>query len=133
MVRFNLPAKAQCQGNPRLRPYASVYISGTGDLTDGYWLITSANHTFTLKGDHEVELSIVTDGIGNTRQTPFRKRDASLVGLIDLGYALANMGKVSNMFTLNSVKLSNSRGPIIKQGDQGFKRVSTVWLSTRKG
>lgn len=132
MARFNLPATAQCQGNPRLHPYSSVYISGTGDLTDGYWLITQAHHTFTLHGDHEVDLHIVTDGIGSTRQTPFRKRDASTVGLVDLVYALANKGKVSNAFTLNSVKLK-STSPVVKQGNQGFKRSATLWQSTRKG
>ena len=132
MARFNLPANAQCQGNPKLRPYASVYISGTGELTDGYWIIFDAHHNFTVHGDHEVELHIRTDGVGRTQQTPFRKRDATTVGLVDLNYALENKGKVPNSFSLNSVKLKNY-SPVIKQGNQGFKRSPTLWQSTRKG
>jgi phage protein D len=132
MARFNLPAKAQAQGHPRLRPFASVYISGTGDLTDGYWFIRGAHHTFTLHGDHEVDLHLITDGIGSTMQTPFRKRDASTVGTVDLTHALENNGKVPNAFTWNSVRL-HSTAPVVKQGNQGFKRTNVLWKSTRKG
>jgi phage protein D len=132
IARFNLPANAQCQGNSKLRPYASVYISGTGELTDGYWLVYDAHHTFSVHGDHEVELSLRTDGIGKTRQTPFRKRDASTVGLVDLNYALENKGTIPNSFKLNSVRLKNY-SPIVNQGKQGFKRTPTLWQSIRKG
>lgn len=132
LARFNLPAKAQAQGNPKLRPYAAVYISGTGELTDGYWLITASNHTFTLQGDHEVDLDLVTDGIGSTKQTSFRKRDATAVGLVNLVNALQNKGKVPNSFALSSVRLKTV-APIINQGNQGFKRSPTLWQSTRKG
>jgi hypothetical protein len=109
-----------------------VYISGTGELTDGYWLITASSHTFTLQGDHEVDLDLVTDGIGGTKQTSFRKRDATAVGLVNLINALQNNGKVANSFALSSVRLKTV-APIVNQGNQGFKRSPTLWQSTRKG
>lgn len=132
MGRFKMPAHAQAQGDIRIRPHAAVYIGGTGELTDGYWLVEDVCHTFTLAGDHEVTLNLVTDGIGNTVQTPFRKRDASTVGTINLEHALNALGNVFNSFLPSSVRLHQPE-PVTNQGNQGFKRTPAVWRSTKMG
>jgi len=130
--RFKMPAQVQALGDVRLRPHATVYIGGTGDLTDGYWLIEDVHHTFNIHGEHEVLMNVVTDGIGETIQTPFRKRDTSTIGTINLEHALNRTTGVFNNFLPNSVRLQHS-APIVNQGNQGFKRTPSVWQSVRKG
>lgn len=128
--RFNMPATALCQGDYRIRPYGTVLIAGTGDLTDGYWLVNESRHMLHAVGDYEIELKLASDGTGNTAKTPFRKRDSSTVGLVDLNHALTTGGRVANHFPPSSVRLFSPE-KITKQGNQGYKRTPTAWKSAK--
>jgi hypothetical protein len=132
LARFNMPATAKAQGDPRLRPYGTVYVQGTGDSTDGYWVVMEVRHMLHQVGDYEVDLKLATDGTGDTSQTAFRKRSPDGLGTVDLNYALNQNGKVANNFSYSSVKLISPTS-IVRQGDQGAARISTTWTSTKKG
>lgn len=132
LARFNIPAKIQCQGDPRIRPFGTVFISGTGDLTDGFWVVREAHHMFHKIGDYQMEATIATDGVGSVKETTFRKRDASLSGTVNLEQALTNGGISAMYFSRDDVDLVYNKS-IVDQNDQGFLRSSTRWASTRRG
>lgn len=132
LARFNIPAKVQCQGDPRIRPFATVFISGTGDLTDGFWVVREAHHMFHKIGDYQMEATIATDGVGAAKETVFRKRDASSSGTVNLEQALTNGGISSMYFSREDVDLTFNK-TVVDQTDQGFLRSPTRWTSTRRG
>lgn len=126
MARFNLPAVVKGQGDPRIRPFGSVFISGTGNFTDGFWMVREAQHMFHAIGDYMVNLKIVTDGLGDTVQTPFRQRNTIGVGTIN-PEDIYNDGKIiTNFFDMDRVTLS-SADIIIKEGSQGYVRTPQSW------
>ena len=126
LARFNLPASAKCQGDPRIRPFGTVFISGTGNLTDGFWMVREAHHMFHQIGEYTLELKLATDGLGDTAETPFRTRPDTNVGTVNLEEALKNNGVPSLFFDLSSVTLV-SKSPMVKQGQQGFTKTPTKW------
>lgn len=63
-ARFSIPAKGAGQGDPRIAPYRTVEIQGTGDSTDGFWVITKAEHFLHLDGRYQVEFECMSDGLG---------------------------------------------------------------------
>ncbi len=126
LARFNLPATVRGQGDPRIRPFSTVFISGTGNLTDGFWVVKEAKHMFHKIGDYMIDLKIATDGLGDSLETSFRTRDASEVGLVNLEEAVKNNGISPLYFDMASVEL-NSTGMIVKEANQGYKKVIQKW------
>lgn len=127
LSRFSIPAKIKGQGDPRLRPFGTVYVSGTGNLTDGFWIINSVHHMFHQIGDYQVEMSVSTDGIGDTVvETPFRTRTETGQGTINLNEALINAGAAALAFTMESVKLTDYT-QYATESNQGYLRTPTRW------
>jgi len=125
LARFNLPASVHGQGDPRIRPFSTVFISGTGNITDGFWMVKEVRHMFHKIGDYVTELKIATDGLGRTVETSFRTRDPSNVGVLSSD-TLQN-GKIPTLyFSMDNVKLS-STDMIIKEGSQGFIKLPQQW------
>lgn len=126
--RFSLPANAKGQGDPRLMPFGTVLIKGTGELTDGYWLVKEVIHTLHRVGDYMATLNLLSDGLGNTKESVFRNRDNSARGSVNLNEALKNNGKQSGLFSENDAKAVFPYD-IVKIDDQGFNRTPAVWKS----
>ena len=125
LARFNLPASIHGQGDPRIRPFATAFISGTGNLTDGFWIVKEARHMFHKIGDYVIELKIATDGLGETIETSFRTRDPSNVGVISSD-VLQNGGISGLYFNMDTAKLV-STDMIVKEGSQGFIKLPQQW------
>lgn len=90
-AKFNLPAKAIGQGDPRIHPFSMVYLDGTGASTDGAWLVRAVTHTLNRGGEYSVMLDIASDGLGNSAvdysaglKVSSSPVDRSIVGKIDL-------------------------------------------------
>ena len=126
LARLNLPATVKGQGDPRIRPFSTVFIAGTGNLTDGFWVVKEAKHMFHKIGDYMIDLKIATDGLGDSLETSFRTRDASAVGLVNVDEALKNKGISPLYFDMASVEL-NSTGMIVKEANQGYNKVIQKW------
>lgn len=122
LSRFNLPALVKGIGDPRLRPYSPVFISGTGQLTDGYWIVKEVVHYFTRSGVYEYEMTIVTDGTGDTATSPFRASRPNTVGIIDVNHIL-NMDSL----VLNTKTTTLHNSLIHNQSNQGFNRTPSRW------
>ena len=90
LARFAIPARIRCQGDFRVRPFAPVYVDGTTAETDGYWIVKEAVHRFDRVGDYEMEVTVLTDGLGKTATSSGLPSAAGMVGVVNLGAALAN-------------------------------------------
>ena len=126
-ARMTMPAKIKGQGDPRIRPFSPVFISGTGKHTDGYWMVEEVHHIFNKIGEYQIEAKIATDGIGQNNQSAMRKDPNSFVGTVDLNAALlskkhARAGKQGTRLEIKS--------PIIKQGNQGFNKTPARWKTS---
>lgn len=126
LSRFGIPASANGQGDPRIRPFGTVLISGTGALTDGFWIVREVQHMFHKIGDYQVILKLATDGVGDTVDTPFRSRTTEGVGTVNLDDVITNAGIPSLFFELNSVELDGTND-IQSEDGQGFKKTPTRW------
>jgi hypothetical protein len=124
--RMNLPAKIKCQGDPRIRPWMPVYISGTGPITDGYWIVMESKHMFATIGDYQIEALVATDGTGNSVQTQFRPATGSLVGVLNLSEELKGNTSTPNTYTKSKVQLSVPE-TIVQEKSQGFTRTPSRW------
>lgn len=129
LAQFSVPAKAIGQGDPRIKPYFPVYIDGTGTDSDGYWMVEEAIHEFHISGEYRVKLRLLTDGLGANKTSPYRQATANVTGTINLTQALINNTPELATSPAKSSKLT-LKGPIIKQGNQGFVRTPTKWTAT---
>lgn len=133
-ARMTMPAKIVGQGDPRIRPFSPVFISGTGSATDGYWMVKEVHHMFHKIGDYQIEAVIATDGIGRTKETAYRKEPSSVIGTVDLHAALQSkkQARAAQQGTRLEIK-----SPIIRPGNQGFNKAPARWktdpISGRRG
>lgn len=125
--RMNIPARIKCQGDPRIQPFAAVYIEGTGSTTDGYWMCKEVKHLFAYIGDYQIEMLASSDGLGPNAVTAKRQGTDSIVGVVNLSEALQNKGINTTALTSKSVKLM-SKSSMHTESNQGFKRTPNLWV-----
>jgi hypothetical protein len=156
LARFNIPAKALGQGDPRVSPYKLIYVDGSGIQTDGFWLIKEVTHRLYFSGIYSVEMVILTDGTQKNRKNPKRNPDKQVIGFINVNQLLATQSSFSvedNSYTVNlgvalgtsGVGVGNSsyasnasrtsklnlRSPLLTQvNNQGFSRTPSRWETT---
>lgn len=90
LARFTLPADLAGQGDPRIHPFGVVHVNGTGESTDGYWLVKECKHMFTATGEYTVTASVLSDGLGGNKASGIRKDELGVVGRINTEDILAN-------------------------------------------
>lgn len=132
--RFNIQARVKGQGDPRIKPFFPVFISGTGESTDGYWITKEAHHMFHKIGDYQVELLVTSDGTGITNFTPYRFEPQTVVGVVNMPEVISDLTSNPTNLTqgahVNSYYLSQ-KVPIILENSQGYNRTGARWKSPR--
>jgi phage protein D len=123
LARFSLHAEGSAQGDARIAPYRTIDINGTGDETDGFWVVTSAVHHMTYDGRYNVEFTCFTDGTGDNRGTGLRNSDASLVPTRNV---LSEMA--TGMTTKTTVAKISRKAPLVNQSKAGLKMSSSKWI-----
>jgi len=126
MARFNMPAKVKCQGDVRIRPYSPVYVSGTSESTDGYWIVKDVTHSLLHSGEYAIEMTILTDGTKSNVTGGKRLSTSSVVGTIDVESRINSKQNLSNRFDSNHIALNNS-DRIVFEGKQGFNKTQARW------
>lgn len=126
VARMNMPAKAVCQGDVRVRPFYPVYIRGTGDTTDGFWIPTQAIHTVTREGQYQIRMNLGIDGTGLNSVTLDRPDVNTRVGVVDFNEALRNNGVNLNAANSGTVSLVYP-GTTVNERIQGFNRAGARW------
>lgn len=124
LARFSIHAEGQAQGNPLISPYRTIEISGTGDSTDGYWIVTKATHTIMYDGRYSTEFTCVTDGLGKNNQTNSRPANAQVIPTLNVGTASST--GISTVAT--TAKLS-SQTQMINQTSTGFNVLPRRWVA----
>jgi len=125
LARFSIPAKVKCQGDGRIRPFSPVYIQGTGDSTNGYWVVKEVIHRFALIGDYQIEMTVLSDGLGKDNTTDVRKDVVGVVGTVNVEEALSGKTAVTQSV---SVVLDNP-SPVYSELNHGFLKTPARWKS----
>jgi len=125
--RFNLPAKVKGQGDPRVKPFSPVFISGTGETTDGYWIVSEAHHMFHKIGDYQLEMTVTSDGTGLTKYTPYRLEPDSVVGLVNLSEVSGRLTSEAKVSSGDGRAILEAPVPVILESYQGYNRTEARW------
>ena len=123
LARFSLHGEGKGQGDPRISPYKTVEINGTGTETDGFWVIKSVEHFVTYDGRYTVNFTCMTDGLGKNKGGGFRKTQATIIPTRDVAYEMATGGKQSPSTPTISV-----RQPLVNQTRGGFNTSLSRWV-----
>jgi len=122
LSRFSILAEGIGQGDPRIAPYRTVEIQGTGNVTDGFWVIKKVEHSLTFDGRYSVEFMCMSDGVGSNKSSGFRP-DVAGVGVRNVAYELVMGGNVRS----TSSRIS-AVTPMIKNNSAGFKITPRRWV-----
>lgn len=122
LSRYSIFAEGKGQGDPRVAPYRTVEVRGTGEFTDGYWVVTKVEHHLTWAGKYELEFSCMTDGVGKNKKSASRPEYASSAPIRDVDFELKS--KVSSKPTTTTL---SSKSTMIKQTSGGFKVTPRRW------
>lgn len=126
-ARMNMPAKIRGQGDPRIKVFSPILVRGTGDATDGYWMVKKVTHMLGQNGNYLVEMSVATDGSGFNARTSVRQDTGTAVGVINLMDALSRSGAARNT-VINGAYGLRSLSANITEFNQGFSRTRTRWV-----
>ena len=123
LSRLSMPARGHGQGDPRIFPWATIEVRGTGDNSDGFWIITEATHVVGLDGKYTVEFHCATDGIGSNQPSAVRPSSAGMVPVVDLSRAIT-----SGVTQKTSYKLT-SASTMVNQSTTGYNVVPRRWVA----
>ena len=121
--RFSVEAEGSGQGDPRIAPYRTIEINGTGDVTDGFWIVTEAEHHVQFDGRYTVDFKVKTDGTGKNLKTAFRPTKAGAVPTRNIAMELSNGIKVK----ASPANLS-AKQKMYKQTQTGSKVTPRKWV-----
>lgn len=122
LARFSMHGTGKGQGDPRISPYKTVEINGTGTTTDGFWVVNRVEHYMTYDGRYTVEFKCMTDGAGKNKAGVFRRVAATVIPIRDVAYEMATGGKQAP-----STPTLVVRQPMVNQTQGGYNATSTRW------
>ena len=123
LSRFSMHAEGIGQGTPLMSPYRTIQIEGTGETTDGYWIVKKVTHAIAYDGRYQVEFSCMTDGTNGNKGSQFRPSVVAGVPVRNIASELANPTSKPT-----STKIS-APTTMVKQTDAGFKVTPRRWVS----
>ena len=121
--RFVNHATGTGQGHPLIAPYRTIELVGTGEDTDGYWVIKKAHHFMAFDGRYQVEFDCMTDGRGRNKASATRPSSAGSVPVRNLSLELVT-GSPS---TPTSTRISGPTA-LINQRNSGFTVTPRRWV-----
>jgi len=123
LSRFSIVADAASQGDPRIAPYRTVEINGTGSTTDGNWIVKKARHQCYYDGRYEVEFTCMTDGTGRNKSSAFRPESASVI-------PVRNIQQELSTGTSSKPTVTKLRSPqmLVNKSNVGFKATPSRWV-----
>ena len=119
--RFTMPAKGLGQGDPRISPWRTLEIRGTGTTTDGFWVVKKAEHFIHSDGRYQVDFECLTDGTGGNKPNSSRPSSAGTIPVRNVA-AEMTAGKTKPTVT----KLSGATA-MVSQTNAGYKVTPRRW------
>jgi phage protein D len=92
LSHYSLRAEGKGQGDPLMAPYRTVEVNGTGDFTDGFWVIEDVEHFVTHDGRYYVDFTCMSDGTGANKGGVFRPTMAGTVPVRNLAFEASTEG-----------------------------------------
>lgn len=123
IARFNQNGKGTSQGDPRIAPFKTVQIEGTGIVSDGFWVIRNAEHFMTHDGRYTTDFTCVTDGSGGNKESSFRVTPTTGSSVRNVAYELA-----SGLQPRPAQTRLNSKSALIRQVDNGLEIKQRRWV-----
>jgi len=121
--RLNIPAAGQANGDPRIAPWRTVEVSGTGNASDGFWLVKSSEHVLFADGRYTTTFSCITDGTGFNQTASLRPTTSQKVDTRNVRQEIVS-GVTKPIKTVLS-----SKGTMIKETDTGFNITPRRWVA----
>jgi phage protein D len=121
--RFAIVAPGTGQGDPRVAPWRTMEVRGTGDNSDGFWVIQKVEHYIHADGRYQVEFTCLSDGIGGNKASAFRPSAAGNVPYRNIVNDMVTNPKGRPTSTKLGVK-----APLISQGSAGYKVNPRRWI-----
>lgn len=120
--RFTISANGVSQGDPRISPWRTVEIQGTGTTTDGYWVVKKAQHVLHGDGRYMVEFSCLADGTGLNQTTATRPSSAGAVPTRNIvNEIVTNNKRKPTSTTLSSTTI------LVNQTKAGYNTTPRKW------
>jgi phage protein D len=123
LSHYSIHAEGSGQGDPLMAPYRTIEINGTGDSTDGFWVIEDVEHFVTHDGRYYVDFTCMTDGTGNNKGAIFRPTEAGTVPVRNLAFEASTEG----LSRPTSTRISAST-TIVNRGAVGYKVAPRRWV-----
>jgi hypothetical protein len=120
--RLLISAKAVGQGDPRISPWRTVEVQGTGETTDGYWIVQKTEHVMHGDGRYLVEFTCLSDGIGSNKPSSTRTSSAGSVPVRNV----INEMTTTNQRKPTSTTLSATT-TMVKQNNAGYNLTPRRW------
>lgn len=111
------------QGDPRIAPHRTLELKGTGEDTDGFWVVKKAIHFITFDGRYTVEFWCHNDGRGKNKISVTRPSEAGSVPVRNIKEELATGGPSAPTSSRISAPAS-----LIRQTDAGFSTTPRRWV-----
>jgi len=123
LSRFSVRANGAGQGDPRISPYRTIEINGTGDTTDGYWIVTKCTHFLAVDGRYQIDFECMTDGVGKSLSSPSRPAVASVIPTRNV------IAELKSGVQVKPTRSTLSRPTIMSNETKtGFKVTSSRWV-----
>lgn len=122
LSRLAIPAEGAGQGDPRISPWNTIEIRGTGNDSDGFWIIKSVEHYIHRDGRYQVEFKCATDGVGSNRPSAVRPSNAGQVPVRNIAYEMTTANKRKP----TTPKLT-AKATMLTQGSAGYKVTPRRW------
>lgn len=123
LAKYSLFAEGQAQGEPRIAPYKTIEVNGTGVHTDGFWVITESTHTVFRDGRYLTTFKAMSDGLGTNKPSSARPENSPM---------FSSRNVASENFTGIKVKQTPARvsspTTMINQTETGYKVFPRKWL-----
>jgi phage protein D len=123
LARLAIPGYGKGKGDPRISPWATIEVRGTGDISDGFWIVTKTEHTIHFDGRYIVKFWCAADGIGGNKPSAFRPTKAGKVPVVNTD---SNHTMGYSAFIKQDYKLS-SPSIITKMDESGWTTSARRW------
>ncbi len=120
--RLHITAQGSAIGDPRIAPWRTIEVDGTGNASDGFWLVKKATHTLSINRKYTVDFTCVTDGTGFNQTGTLRPTTGSLTETRNIKQEV-----ISGTTKPPKTVLSGS-GSMLKETDNGFHLVPRRWV-----
>lgn len=119
--RLSIPAKGLGQGDPRIAPWRTIEVRGTGDVTDGFWIVKKTEHFIHTDGRYQVDFECLSDGTGKNKASASRPSTAGTVPVRNVSMEMS-----LNKTKPTKTKLSGATA-MVSQTKAGYKVSPRRW------